>query len=365
MAARQNKDQPIAFITGVSGQDGSYLAELLLSKSYIVHGMIRKRVANDQMGLIIESLRAHWPSQFHLHYGDITDAGRMLDLVSTIRPSEIYNLAALSHVSLSFQMPSTALKVNAVDTVNLLQSVTLLQLEKTKYYQASSSEMFGNAEAEVQNEETRFDPVSPYAVAKLAAHLAVKSSREKGMYAVAGVLFNHESPRRGRSFVTRRITIKVAEISLGLADTLVIANLDTKRDWGHARDYVQAMWCMLQQARPTDFIIATGTSHSVREFIEAAFEVVRIKIRWVGNGAKEKGFAVTENNTLSRMPVVVVDPSVEAMRSSKVQNLRGDASKARRLLFWRPNTSFGELVAEMVQGDVEILRKAKGTVTKL
>ncbi|KAF2679858.1 GDP-mannose 4,6-dehydratase [Lentithecium fluviatile CBS 122367] len=334
-------EQRVAFITGVSGQDGSYLAELLLEKNYLVHGLARRRLLDDQVGLVLERLRSASVT-FRLHYGDLTDTARILQLLQEIEPDEVYNLAALSHVSVSFQIPVTALNVNAIGTMNLLQCIVIAKLEKkTKLYQASTSEMFGNHGLKKLDENTPFQPVSPYAIGKLAAHLAAKSFREsRGMFIVSGFLFNHESPRRGRTFITRRITLKVAQMSLGLAETLVVANLDTTRDWGHARDYVQAMWLMMQCADPQDFVIATGQSHSVRTFIELAFQAIGKTIRWKGCGSEERGYLDHETQQASPTPAVVVDPSLESMRSSRVTDLCGDASKAASVLRWRPSWSF-------------------------
>jgi GDPmannose 4,6-dehydratase len=349
-----------ALIIGVTGQDGSYLAEFLLDKGYDVHGMIR-RSSSFNMGRIAHLydsfdgydsniLRVGAP-QFQLHYGDITDMDNLISLIADIQPDEIYNLAAQSHVKVSFALPGYTAQVDAVGVLHILEAVRTLGLEKTvKIYQASTSELFGLVQEIPQRETTPFYPRSPYAVAKLYGYWIVKNYREAyGMYVCNGILFNHESPRRGRTFVTRKIARAVARINKGEPGCLYLGNLNAMRDWGHARDYVEAMWLMLQQHRPDDYVIATGESHSVREFVEQAFACVSIIIRWRGSGLDEVGY-----NAETGQVMVRVDS--EFFRPTEVEFLLGDATKARELLRWQPRTTFKELVREMVMNECALLR---------
>jgi len=323
-----------AFVTGVTGQDGSYLAELLLKKGYEVHGLVRRTSTVTRTRIDHLYVDPHDPAaRFFLHYGDITDALRLRDLLEKIEPDEVYNLAAQSHVRVSFDEPAFTVEVDAVGAMNLLEAVRRMK-KPAKYYQASSSEMFGKVAEVPQSERTPLHPRSPYGCAKVFAHHQTVNYREAyGMFACSGILFNHESPRRGESFVTRKITRAAARIKLGLQDKLFLGNLDAKRDWGFAPDYVEAMWRMLQHWEPDDYVVATGETHSVGEFLEEAF--ARVDLQWRDH--------------------VVMDPHFE--RPSEVDLLLGDASKARRVLEWEPRTLFTELVDVMVDSDLELAKK--------
>ncbi len=330
-----------ALITGITGQDGALLARFLLDKGYTVHG-VQRYAANDHT-LRIKSLlnRPH----FHLHYGDMTDGGSLFALLQRLQPQEIYNLAAMSHVKVSFELPEYAANVDGLGTLRMLEAIKTLGLkDKTRFYQASSSEMFGNAPAP-QNEDTPLLPCSPYAAAKLYAYWLVRTYRDSyGFHASNGILFNHESAIRGEEFVTRKITKAVAAIETGQQDMLTIGNLDASRDWGHAQDYVEGMWMMLQQDIPGDYVLATGKTHSVRDFITAAFACTGIQIAWRGEGIEEKGYHARSGKLL-----VAVDPKY--FRPAEVNKLLGDASKARRELGWRAKTPFHALVRDMVMAD--------------
>lgn len=339
----------VALITGINGQDGSYLAELLLKKGYTVHGVIRRastfnRERIEQLYSFENPARRH----FILHYGDMTDSSNLIRLVNEIRPHEIYHLAAQSHVKISFQVPEYTANVDGLGTLRLLEAVRFLGLDKhTRIYHASTSELFGKAKVFPQNEDTPFHPRSPYGVAKLYAHWIAKNYREAyDMFICDGILFNHESPRRGENFVTRKITLSIAKILAGKQERLHLGNLDAKRDWGYAPDFVEAMWLMLQQDGPDDFVIATGEAHSVREFIELAFKEVGIDIEWKGGGVDEKGVDAATGKVL-----VEVDPKY--FRPAEVDYLLGDASKAKELLGWRPKVGFEELVKLMMRGDLK------------
>lgn len=336
-----------ALITGITGQDGSYLAELLLSKGYEVHGIIRrastfntKRIDHLYKDPHNEDVR------LFLHYGDLTDSSNLNRLIEKIQPDEIYNLAAQSHVKVSFEVPEYTAEVVALGTLRLLDAIKETGI-KTKFYQASTSELFGGfPETAPQNEKTPFYPRSPYAAAKLYAYWITVNYREAyNIFACNGILFNHESPRRGETFVTRKITRAVANIVKGKQDKLYLGNLNAKRDWGYAGDYVEAMWLMLQQDEPDDYVIATGEAHSVREFCEKAFEYVGIKIEWVGSGIEEKGIDSKTGRVL-----VEVDPRY--FRPTEVDLLVGDATKARQKLGWQPKVTFDELVRMMVESDL-------------
>ena len=334
-----------AIITGVTGQDGSYLSEFLLDKGYEVHGMIRRSSVDYRER--INHLEGH--ERFHLHYGDLSDSMSIVNIVGTIRPDEIYNLAAQSHVQVSFDAPEYTANVDAVGILRILEAVRQCGLEKTcRIYQASTSELYGKVEQVPQNEETPFHPYSPYAVAKLYGYWIIQEYREAyGMYCCNGILFNHESERRGETFVTRKITLAAARIAQGKQDCLYLGNLDSLRDWGYAKDYVECMWLMLQQERPDDFVIATGVQHSVREFCQLAFREAGIELEFQGQGIEEKGIDKATGHVL-----VAVSP--DFYRPTDVVNLHGDPSKARRLLGWNPQkTSFEELVRLMVESDMK------------
>src|SRR5436189_4004255 len=343
-----------ALITGVTGQDGAYLAELLLEKGYDVHG-IKRRSSSFNTGRIehlyedphVEHAR------FHLHYGDLTDSTNLIRIMQEVRPTEVYNLAAQSHVMVSFETPEYTANSDALGTLRLLEAIRILGMEKTcRFYQASTSELYGLVQEVPQRESTPFYPRSPYAAAKLYAYWIVINYREAyGMHASNGILFNHESPLRGETFVTRKITRAVASIALGFQDRLYLGNLDAKRDWGHARDYVEGMWLMLQQNEPDDYVLATGETHSVREFVEKAFAHIGRTIVWSGSGVDEKGLEKTSGGVL-----VEVDPRY--FRPTEVDHLLGDPSKALAKLGWRHKTTFDALVRDMVDSDlVAILRE--------
>jgi GDPmannose 4,6-dehydratase len=338
----------VALITGVTGQDGAYLAELLLSKGYEVHGIKRRTSLfnTDRIDHLYQD--PHEPNvRFRLHHGDLTDSTSLIRIVQTVQPDEIYNLAAQSHVAVSFEEPEYTANSDALGTLRILEAIRILGLEKdTRFYQASTSELFGLVQESPQRETTPFYPRSPYAIAKLYAYWTTVNYREAyGMYACNGILFNHESPTRGETFVTRKITRALARIKLGLQECLYLGNLNAKRDWGHARDYVEVQWLMLQQEQPEDFVIATGVQHSVRDFVEAAAKELELEIDWRGEGVEEKGY-----NSLGRC-IVAVDPRY--FRPAEVETLLGDASKAKSKLGWTPRTTFSELVAEMVREDMK------------
>jgi GDPmannose 4,6-dehydratase len=338
-----------ALITGVTGQDGAYLAELLLAKGYEVHGIKRRSSSFNTARIDHLYVDPHDEEpRFKLHYGEMTDATSLIRLVQEIQPDEIYNLAAQSHVQVSFETPQYTGMADGIGTLNLLEAIRILRLgDATRFYQASTSELYGNTREVPQRETTPFQPRSPYAAAKLYAFWATVNYRDAyGLHASNGILFNHESPIRGETFVTRKITRGVASIELGLTDRLYLGNLDAKRDWGHARDYVEGMWLMLQQPKAEDYVLATGETHSVREFVEVAFAQVGRCIEWRGSGVAEVGV-----DRSTGMVLVSIDP--RHFRPTEVEHLQGDASKARRQLGWRHRTGFRELVAEMVASDLE------------
>ncbi len=334
-----------ALVTGITGQDGGYLAELLLQKGYTVYGM-RRRLSGGIPDRI-KKLQEKYPEDFILRYGDLTDSAALMFLVRDIWPDEIYNLGAQSHVGVSFQNPIYTADVDALGTLRLLEAIREAGLTKaTRFYQASTSELFGKVYEVPQTEETPFHPRSPYGVSKQFAYWAVVNAREAyGMFACNGILFNHESPFRGEDFVTRKITKGVAQIIKGSQDCIYLGNLDAERDWGFAGDYVEAMWRILQHDTPTDFVIATGEKHSVREFVEVAFKVVGIKILWVGEGIQEVGL-----DSRNGFPLVRVSP--EFYRPAEVDQLLGNPTKAEVLLNWEPKTTFQELVTMMVENDL-------------
>ncbi len=338
----------VALITGVTGQDGAYLAEFLLGKGYLVHG-IKRRISlfnTDRIDHLYQDPHVS-NRRFILHHGDMTDSSSLVHITQQVQPDEIYNLAAQSHVAVSFEEPEYTANADALGTLRLLEAIRILGLkDKTRFYQASTSELYGLAGESPQTEKTPFCPRSPYGVAKLYSHWITVNYREAyGLFACNGILFNHESPIRGETFVTRKITRAFARISLGLQDCLYLGNLEARRDWGHARDYVEAQWLMLQQERPEDFVIASGEQHSVREFVNAVAGELRIRLSWQGKGADERGY-----DDKGRC-VVAVDPRY--FRPTEVDSLLGDASKARRQLGWTPRVRFPELVAEMVREDLK------------
>ena len=327
----------VALITGITGQDGSYLAELLLEKGYEVHGIVRRA------SLINTHRIDHIYEKLNLHYGDLTDSTNLVRVIQQVQPDEIYNLGAQSHVKVSFEMPEYTGQTDALGTLRVLEAVRLLGMEdKVRIYQASTSELYGLVQEVPQKETTPFYPRSPYGVAKLYGYWIIKNYREAyGMHCSSGILFNHESPRRGETFVTRKITRGLSQISVGLQDCLYLGNLNAKRDWGHAKDFVEAMWMMLQQDEPDDYVIATGVQYSVRDFVEAAAPYFGMKIEWMGEGMNEVGY---DWNT--KKPVIKVDPKY--FRPAEVETLLGDATKAKEKLGWEPKTSFKELVEDMV-----------------
>ena len=338
----------IALITGVTGQDGAYLAEFLLAKGYIVHGI--KRRASSFNTARVDHLY-HDPHEadvrFFLHHGDLTDSSNLIRLIQKIQPDEIYNLAAMSHVAVSFESPEYTADVDAIGPLRMLEAIRILGLEKkTRFYQASTSELYGLVQETPQKETTPFYPRSPYAVAKLYAYWITVNYREAyGLYACNGILFNHESPIRGENFVTRKITRALARIKLGLQEHLYLGNLNALRDWGHAKDYVEMQWLMLQQEQPEDFVIATGVQYSVRDFVNIAAKELGIDVRWEGEGLDEKGYDA------SGKCIVSVDPRY--FRPTEVENLLGDPSKAKAKLGWEPKITFIELVQEMVREDLK------------
>ncbi|MFK7846886.1 MAG: GDP-mannose 4,6-dehydratase [Rhodothermales bacterium] len=345
-----------ALITGVTGQDGAYLAELLLAKGYEVHGIKRRASSfNTQRIDHIYEDPHNSGARFKLHYGDLTDSTNLIRIVQEVQPDEIYNLAAQSHVQVSFETPEYTANTDGLGTLRLLEAIRILGLqEKTRFYQASTSELYGKVQEIPQSETTPFYPRSPYAVAKLYGYWITVNYREAyNMYACNGILFNHESPRRGETFVTRKITRAAARISIGLQDKLFLGNLDAKRDWGHARDYVEGMWLMLQQDKPEDFVLATGETTTVRDFCNAAFNSVGIEVAWEGKNEEEKGYRKDTGEEL-----VAVDPRY--YRPTEVELLLGDAAKAREILNWTPKCSLAEMVAEMVAAD---LATAKAELT--
>ena len=326
----------IALITGITGQDGSYLAELLLEKGYEVHGIVRRS------SLINTHRIDHIYKQIKLHYGDLTDATNLISVIQKVQPDEIYNLGAQSHVKVSFEIPEYTGQVDGLGTLRILEAVRLLGMEKkTRIYQASTSELYGEVQEVPQTETTPFYPRSPYGVAKLYGYWIIKNYREAyNLHASSGILFNHESPRRGETFVTRKITRGLSQISVGLQDILYLGNLDAKRDWGHAKDFVEAMWLMLQQDEPDDYVIATGKQYSVREFVERAAPFFGLNIVWKGEGLDEEGVDKITGRSIIKV-------SEKYLRPTEVESLLGDASKAKEKLGWKPTTTFDQLVEDM------------------
>ena len=342
-----------ALITGITGQDGSYLSEFLLNKEYEVHGIKRRSSSfnTSRIDHLYHDLHEK-NGNFALHYGDMTDTSNLIRIIQKIQPDEIYNLAAMSHVKVSYEMPEYTANTDGLGTLRLLEAIRTLGLEsKTKFYQASTSELFSGKEEIPQNENTPFYPRSPYGVAKLYAYWITVNYREAyNMFACNGILFNHESPRRGETFVTRKITMAATRIKLGLQDKLYLGNLNAKRDWGHSKDSVEAMWLMLQQPEPDDYVVSTNQQHSVKEFCELAFKELGIGIEWQGQGVDEKGIDKKTNKV-----IIEVDPKY--FRPAEVESLLGDSTKAREKLRWKPKISFEELVKEMVKSDLKEAEK--------
>lgn len=350
-----NVSRKVALITGITGQDGSYLAEFLLQKGYEVHGIIRRSSSfnTHRIEHLYQNPYSHQEgASFKLHYGDMTDSSCLVKIIVLVKPTEIYNLAAQSHVKISFDLSEYTAEVDGVGTLRLLDAIRTCGLDQqVRFYQASTSELYGKVVETPQTEKTPFYPRSPYAVAKLYGYWIIINYREAyGMYACNGILFNHESPRRGENFVTRKITRSVAKISLNQQEFLELGNLDSKRDWGHAKDYVEAMWMMLQQDKPEDFVIATGETRSVREFVEASFRHIGKEIEWRGSGVDEVG---VEKGT----DIVRVKVNSKYFRPTEVDLLLGDSTKARTLLGWKPKCSFDELVKDMMDSDIALMKK--------
>jgi GDPmannose 4,6-dehydratase len=350
-----------ALITGVTGQDGAYLSEFLLEKGYEVHGIKRRSSLfnTDRIDHLYQDPHQN-DRNFVLHYGDLTDSSSLVRVIQQVQPDEVYNLAAQSHVAVSFEEPEYTANSDALGALRLLEAIRILGLErKTRFYQASTSELYGKVQQVPQTETTPFYPRSPYAVAKLYAYWITVNYREAyGMYTCNGILFNHESPVRGETFVTRKITRALARISLGLQDCLYLGNLDARRDWGHARDYVEMQWLMLQQEEPDDFVIATGMQYSVRDFVNAAAEPLGLGLRWQGWGVEEVGIVAANQSAVGPQPgdvVVRVDPRY--FRPTEVETLLGDPAKARERLGWTPRTGFAELVRDMVEFDLDLARR--------
>ena len=341
------KNRKIALITGITGQDGSYLAEFLIKKNYIVHGIKRRtsQINTERIDHLYEDLHDQKKIFFRLHHGDLTDTSSTIRILKETKPDEIYNLGAQSHVAVSFETPEYTANVDAIGTLRLLEAIRILDL-KCKFYQASTSELYGNIGERIKDESTPFHPSSPYAVAKLYSHWITKNYRESyGIFACSGILFNHESPVRGETFVTRKISIGMVKIYLGKQKTLYLGNLEAKRDWGHAKDYIEAMWLMLQQKKPKDYVIASGKQYSVRDFVNAVAKELKIEINWRGRGINEKGYDSKGN--------CIIKVDKKYYRPTDVHNLLGNSSKARKDLNWKPKISFRNLVKEMVKEDLK------------
>ena len=357
--------QKTALITGITGQDGSYLAEFLLEKGYIVHGIKRRASSfnTERVDHIYQDPHVEG-ANFHLHYGDLSDSSNLTRIIQEVQPDEIYSLGAMSHVAVSFESPEYTADVDALGTLRILEAIRILGMEKkVRFYQASTSELYGLVQETPQKETTPFYPRSPYAVAKMYAYWITVNFREAyGIYACNGILFNHESPRRGETFVTRKITRAMARISLGLQDCLYLGNMNALRDWGHARDYIEAQWLMLQQDEPEDFVIASGKQYSVRDFVNAAANELGIKLRWEGEGVEEIGKVDDRSklkieNSKLKIDDTVVQVDSRYFRPAEVETLLGDPSKAKEKLGWETKISFQELVAEMARADLEIAKR--------
>jgi len=347
-------DRKVALITGITGQDGSYLAEFLLDKGYTVHGIIRRSSSfnTGRIAHLYDDPRSHRQGKMILHYGDLIDGNCLVKIINTTKPTEIYNLGAQSHVKVSFDLAEYTAEVDGVGTLRLLDAIRTCGLsDSVRFYQASTSELYGKVQEVPQKETTPFYPRSPYGVAKLFAYWSVVNYREAyNMYACNGILFNHESPRRGETFVTRKVTRSVAKIHLGQMECFELGNLDSMRDWGHAKDYVEGMWLMLQQEKPDDFVLATGQMHSVREFVESAFKFIGLEIEWEGEGDTEIG---REKST----GVVRVKVNPKFYRPTEVEQLLGDPTKAKTLLKWEPKVGFDALVKDMMESDIALMKK--------
>ena len=343
-----------AIITGITGQDGSYLAEFLYEKGYEVHGIIRRGSSFNTWRIDHLYKDPHYAKRFFLHYGDLTDSTNLIRLIKKIEPDEIYNLGAQSHVKVSFDVPEYTANSDALGVLRILEAVRLLDMtKKVKIYQASTSELYGKIQETPQTEKTPFYPRSPYGVAKLYAYWIIKNYREAyNIYACNGILFNHESPRRGQTFVTRKVTMGLAKIKMEKQDKIYLGNLEAKRDWGYAKEFVEAMWLMLQQEKPKDYVIATGEAHSVRELVEEACKALEIEIEWKGKGINEIGI-----NKKTGKTIVEIDP--EYFRPTEVDFLIGDGSKAKKDLGWKPKTKFKDLIRLMAEEDLEIVKKNK------
>ena len=343
----------IALITGVTGQDGAYLAEFLLKKNYIVHGIKRRASSFNTDRIDHLYIDTHEKDvNFFLHYGDLTDSSNLTRIIQEVQPDEIYNLAAQSHVKVSFETPEYTANTDAIGTLRILEAIRILKLtKKTKFYQASTSELYGLAQEVPQNEQTPFYPRSPYGVAKLYAFWIVKNYREAyNIFACNGILFNHESPIRGETFVTRKITRAAARISLGMQKRMYIGNLDAKRDWGHAKDYVRGMWLMMQEKKSDDYVLATGVASTVRKFCELAFKEVNINLRWEGKGKKEKGINIETG-------AIIIEIDKKYFRPTEVELLLGDASKAKKELSWNPEYDLEGLIKDMIKSDLKLFKK--------
>ncbi|KKP43150.1 MAG: GDP-mannose 4,6 dehydratase, GDPmannose 4,6-dehydratase [candidate division WS6 bacterium GW2011_GWC1_33_20] len=345
---------PVALITGITGQDGSYLAEFLLGKGYEVHGILRRSSSFNTWRIDHLYKDIHEVNGFRLHYGDLTDGTSIIRLIKEIEPDEIYNLAAQSHVKVSFETPEYTANADGLGVLRILEAIKLLNMtEKVKLYQASTSELYGLVQETPQTEKTPFYPRSPYSAAKLYAYWIVKNYREAyNIFACNGILFNHESPRRGQTFVTRKITMALCNIKLGNQEKLYLGNMDAKRDWGYAKEYVESMWLMLQQEKPDDYVVATGETHTVREFVEESCKVLDMEIEWKGEGLNEKGIDKKTGKT-----IVEIDP--QYFRPTEVELLLGDASKAKEILGWEAKTKFKDLVKVMIESDLDILKNKK------
>ena len=344
-----------ALITGITGQDGSYLADLLLEKGYEVHGLVRRNSNYEYTPNI-----AHIRDRIHLHYGDLGDSANLRMIMMDVKPDEVYNLAAQSHVHVSFELPEFTAEVDAVGVMRILEAVRMLNnVHPVKFYQASTSEMFGKVQQVPQNENTPFYPRSPYGVAKLYGHWITVNYREAyNMYACNGILFNHESPQRGETFVTRKISRATAKIVLGLEDCLYLGNLNSERDWGHAKDYIEGMWLILQQEKPEDFVLATGVTTTIREFVRMAFEVLGIELGFKGEGENEQGFVISCSGDFQlEIGRIVVKVDKKYFRPTEVDLLLGDPSKAMNKLGWKPKYDLNSLVSEMVKSDVKLFSK--------
>ncbi len=351
----------VAFITGVTGQDGSYLAEFLLKKNYIVHGLKRRSSVFNTQRVDHIYIDPHKKTNFFLHYGDVVDSNCILELFKKIKPDEVYHLAAQSHVQISFQIPDYTSQVNAIGTLKILDAIRLLKLKKTKFYQASSSELFGKIQSKKQNENTPFYPRSPYAVSKLFAYWITKNYREAyKIFASNGILFNHESERRGETFVTRKITMTLAKIAHGLEKCLYLGNIYSLRDWGHAKDYAEMQWKILQHSSPDDFVISTGKQYSVKYFVIKCCDHIGIKLKWVGKGLNERAVIIKVNKEITpnlKIGSTIVKIDKKYFRPLDVDNLIGDSRKAQRKLNWKPKININKLISRMMESDMALTKK--------